>query len=161
MPTLDQNSLPYRLHGGAGPSAAFSLGDEKRRATSLMNASGAPETRSGIVSAIRDEERFDRAGPRLVGEVLQDVGLNELLDAGVADANPHLPVIHSQHRIDRAEPVVAGLAAPASATAVVFEFLSTQKIHLNRIDIKVEDAEHGTIVAIVRDRGRSKVGGQA
>src|SRR5262249_39998064 len=41
------------------------------------------------------------------------VGLNQFLHPGVPDPDPHPPVIRSQHRIDRAQAVMAG--APAAA----------------------------------------------
>src|SRR5439155_25114252 len=47
------------------------------------------------------------------GEVLKDVGVDQLLDPGMPDADADAPVIRPDHRVDRAQPVVAGRAAAA------------------------------------------------
>src|SRR5262249_52897333 len=49
--------------------------------------------------------------PLVLGEVIEHVGLNQLLEAGMPDADAHAPIVVTDMRRDRAQPVVAGDAA--------------------------------------------------
>src|SRR5688500_5332397 len=73
------------------------------------------------VGGAREEER-DRVGhrldqlldpeARLIGrEVLQHVGMHQLLDPGMADPDAYPPVVGADHLVDRAQPVMPGAAA--------------------------------------------------
>ena len=55
-------------------------------------------------------QRLD-PGPFALGEILQHVGFHQILVAGMADADAHAAIVVADMRGDRAQAVVAGIAA--------------------------------------------------
>jgi len=73
--------------------------------------------------------------PLFGGEVLQHIGLDELLHAGMADTDPHAPVIGAERVVDRAQPVMAAGAAAALHPELAF----------GKIDVVMDDGNFAHI----------------
>src|SRR6516164_6783434 len=64
------------------------------------------------LGVVRDDgaQRLDPR-PLVLGEVVEHVGLDQVLQSGMPDADAHAPIVVTDMRRDRAQPVVAGDAA--------------------------------------------------
>ena len=78
-----------------------------------MNSSGLPAASSGAASATASSVAISQSRVGL-GEIAEHVAEHALLVAGMADAEPHPPVLRrAQHAVHAAQPVVPGRPAAA------------------------------------------------
>ena len=102
----------FRLSAAVARLAAWAAAAAGSARTLVMKPCGIVRHQQRQASATASISGSSQSSSSAV-EILQHIGSHQLLDAGMADAEPHPPVIGADRGVDRAQPVMARRAAAA------------------------------------------------